>query len=141
MAQSYENHAHRPIATTVGFLFVGIAVVGFVGAVRSGGGSNLAPAFGGLIASVLVLLSISRTYITRLQDRIIKLEMKVRCATLLSPEQQRLLAKLDNKRIAALRFASDEELPQLLERASRESMKPDEIKRAIRNWVPDYDRT
>ncbi len=141
MAQSYENHAHRPIATTVGFLFVGIAVVGFVGAVRSGGGWNLALAFGGLIASVLVLLSISRTYITRLQDRIIKLEMKVRCATLLSPEQQRLLAKLDNKRIAALRFASEEELPELLERASRESMKPDEIKRAIRNWVPDYDRT
>jgi hypothetical protein len=141
VAQSYENHAYRPIATTVGFLFVGIAVVGFVGAVRSGGGSNLALAFGGLIASVLVLLSISRTHITRLQDRIIKLEMKVRCATLLSPEQQRLLAKLDNKRIAALRFASDEELPQLLERASRGSMKPDEIKRAIRNWVPDYDRT
>jgi hypothetical protein len=141
VAQSYENHAYRPIATTVGFLFVAIAVVGFVGAVRSGGGSILALAFGGLIASVLVLLSISRTYITRLQDRIIKLEMNVRCATLLRPEQQRLLAKLDNKRIAALRFASDEELPQLLERASRESMKPDEIKRAIRNWVPDYDRT
>ena len=141
MTQSYANHAHRPVATIVGFFFVVVAVIGFLGAVKSGGGWNLALAIGGLIASVLVLLNISRTYVTRLQDRIIKLEMKVRCATLLTPDQQRLLATLDNKRIAALRFASDAELPQLLERASRESMKPDDIKRAIRTWVPDYDRT
>jgi uncharacterized protein DUF6526 len=39
--------------------------------------------------------------------------------------------------IALIGFA----LPALLERAARESMTPDGIKRAVRNWVPDYDRT
>jgi hypothetical protein len=88
-----------------------------------------------------MLLWISRLYITRLQDRIIKLEMRVRTAALLTPEQQRLLMTLDNKRIAALRFASDGELPALVERAVREKLPPKEIKRAITTWVPDNDRT
>jgi len=84
---------------------------------------------------------ISRTYITRLQDRIIKLEMKVRSATLLTPELQRALDSLSTKQIAALRFASDEELPQLIEKTSRERLAPTDIKKEIRNWVPDLDRT
>jgi hypothetical protein len=45
------------------------------------------------------------------------------------------------KQIAALRFASDAELPALLERAAREQLPPVAIKRAIKNWVPDLDRT
>ena len=42
-------------------------------------------------------------------------------AAFLTPEQQRLFAQLDSKQIAALRFASDAELPALLERAARDS--------------------
>jgi len=41
----------------------------------------------------------------------------------------------------ALRFASDAELPALLERADREQLSSDQIKKAIKNWVPDWDRT
>jgi Family of unknown function (DUF6526) len=67
--------------------------------------------------------------------------MRVRAASLLTPEQQRLLFQCDNKRIAALRFASDAELGALVERASKEQLKPTDIKRAIKNWVADNDRT
>jgi hypothetical protein len=68
--------------------------------------------------------------------------MRVRTASLLTPEQQqRLFGELDNKQIAALRFASDAELSALGERAVREKLPPREIKRAIKNWVPDLDRT
>jgi len=88
-----------------------------------------------------VLLTISRLYTTRLQDRIIRLEMRVRTAALLSPEQQRLLDQLNIKQIAGLRFASDAELPALLERAVREKLPPKEIKRAVKSWTPDLDRT
>ncbi|HXG56126.1 MAG TPA: DUF6526 family protein [Vicinamibacterales bacterium] len=42
---------------------------------------------------------------------------------------------------SALRFASDEELPLLLERASRERLAPSDIKRAVRAWVADHERT
>jgi uncharacterized protein DUF6526 len=94
-----------------------------------------------LCAAVLVLLQISRRYTTRLQDRIIKLEMRVRTASYLTPDQQRLFAQLHNKQIAALRFASDDELPALLERSVREKLPPKEIKRAVKNWTPDLDRT
>jgi len=87
------------------------------------------------------LVLISRTYITRLQDRIIKLEMRVRSASLLTPELQRALFTLNIKQIAALRFASDDELPQLIEQTIRERLAPTDIKKAIRNWVPDLDRT
>jgi hypothetical protein len=84
---------------------------------------------------------ISRLYITRLQDRIIKLEMRVRTAELLTRDQQRALFGLTTKQIAALRFASDQELPALVERAVREHLTPADIKRAVKTWTPDYDRT
>jgi hypothetical protein len=140
--QSYATHRHNPKLTTVGFLFLLLALVGFT--LRwfyIGGRYTMALGLLGLIAATQVLLSISRVYIARLQDRIIKLEMKVRCAPLLTPAQQEAYAQLTKPQIVALRFASDEELPGLLERAVSERLSADQIKRAIRNWRPDWDRT
>ena len=95
----------------------------------------------GLIGAVQILLAISRVYTTKLQDRIIKLEMKVRALSLLTPAQQATLARLTKAQIIALRFASDEELPVLVERADREKLSANQIKQAIGTWVPDWDRT
>ena len=138
--QSYKNHAHRPVLTVIGYVFVAIAAVSFLQHWRATG-DRLSTALLALCAAVIVLLQISRRYTTRLQDRIIKLEMRVRTADMLVPEQQRLFTQLDNKQIAALRFASDAELPALLERAAREKLPPKDIKRAVKNWTPDLDRT
>jgi hypothetical protein len=80
-------------------------------------------------------------YVTRLQDRIILLEMQVRGATLLSPAQRQQLAALAKAQVVALRFASDDELPALLERAVAEDLSPDAIKRAVTQWRPDHLRT
>jgi len=140
--QDYASHRHNPQMTGIGFMFLVIATVGF--ALRwfeIGGRYTMAIGLLGLIASIQVLLLISRTYTTKLQDRIIKLEMKVRGATLLTPAQQAVLARLSKPQIVALRFASDAELPALVEQADREKMTADQIKRAIKNWVPDFDRT
>jgi hypothetical protein len=138
--QSYKNHAHRPVLTGVGFVFAIVALVQFA---RLWSVLGRATSIGllALCAAVLVLLQISRRYTVRLQDRIIKLEMRVRTASFLTPDQQRLLGQLDNKQIAALRFASDAELPALLERAVRDKLPPRDIKRAVKTWVPDLDRT
>ncbi len=137
--QTYKNHVHRPVLTAAGYLFVSIALVGFVSRWRAG--DRLAIGLLELCGAVIVLLLISRRYTTRLQDRIIKLEMRLRTAPLLAPEQQRLFLQLNNKQIAALRFASDLELPALLERAAREQLSPRDIKRAVKTWTPDFDRT
>ncbi len=73
--------------------------------------------------------------------RIILLEMKVRAAELLTPEQEARLAALTRKQIVALRFASDAELGELVDRAAREQMTPDQIKRAVKQWRADLYRT
>src|SRR4051812_4006231 len=142
MSQSYDNHVHRPVATIVGYLFLVIALVAFVSTWRqTGARPSVAIGILGLVGSVGTLLLISRTYITRLQDRIIKLEMRLRTTALLNAEQLRGCGKLSNKQLAALRFASDAELAALVDRAVRENLKPDQIKRSIKTWVPDFDRT
>ena len=141
-SQTYATHVHRPTLTGVGYLCLVIAIVGFtLRWLLIGGRLTMAIGLAGLIGSQIALLLISRNYITRLQDRIIRLEMRLRGANLLTPDQQRQLASLRIKQIVALRFASDVELPALVERAAREQLPPDSIKRAIATWVPDYDRT
>ena len=140
--QSYANHRHNPKLSFIGFLFLLLAIVAFAFRwFNIGGRYAMAVGLLALVASIQVLLSISRIYITKLQDRIIKLEMKVRCATLLTPAQQAAYSQLSKAQIVALRFASDEELAALLERAVRENLDANQIKRAIQNWVPDWDRT
>jgi hypothetical protein len=140
--QDYATHRHNPKLTGIGFLFLLISIVAF--ALRwfaIGGRYTMALGLLGLIASVQVLLSISRLYITKLQDRIIRLEMRVRGMTVLTPAQQVILARLDKPQVVALRFASDAELPELVEQADREKLSGDQIKRGIKNWVPDFERT
>jgi hypothetical protein len=138
--QSYERHAHRPVPTGIAGAFTVLALILLSGALLFGWRTFQLGVFS-LTLAVATLVSISRSYIVRLQDRIILLEMKVRGAELLTPEQQARLATLRPKQIVALRFASDAELPDLLDRAVRENMTPDEIKRAVKTWRPDYLRT
>ena len=141
-SQSYSSHAHRPTLTAVGYLFVLVATVAFVMRwLLIGGRVTMAIGLMGLIGGEISLLLISRSYTTRLQDRIIRLEMRMRTASLLTPEQQRLLTTLRIKQLVALRFASDAEIPVLLDRTAREHLPPDEIKKAIKTWVADHDRT
>lgn len=140
--QTYETHRHNPKLTGIGFFCLLVAIVGF--ALRwFGFDRRLTMGLGllGLIATDLVLLLISRAYTTKLQDRIIKLEMKVRCAGLLTPAQQSILGRLSDPHVIALRFASDAELPALVESVERENLTPDQVKRAIKDWVADWHRT
>jgi hypothetical protein len=140
--QTYATHRHQPRLTGAGFLLVLTSIAALT--LRwfdIGGRAMFAAGLAALIGAIVVLLLISRLFITRLQDRIIKLEMRVRGAQLLSPQQQAALSRLSRPQIVALRFASDAELPALLERAEREHLTADQIKRAIKNWVADLDRT
>jgi hypothetical protein len=138
--QSAASHAHHPVPTYVASLLWLFAVVAFVGSIALDWDARDA-AFGWLLASMLVVISIGRVYTTKLQDRIIMLEMKVRCAEVLPAGEDAKLARLGPKQIAALRFASDHELGALLERAVAEQLAPEGIKKAITSWRPDHYRT
>jgi hypothetical protein len=138
--QSFQSHAHHPRATYVAILFWLIALVLFIGQVFfDWNTANWTIA--AILLTLAPLVAISRSYIVRLQDRIIMLEMKVRAAELLNAGQDALLARLSPKQIAALRFASDEEFGALLERAARDNLSPKDIKASIRTWRPDPYRT
>ncbi|MEO8256175.1 MAG: DUF6526 family protein [Acidobacteriota bacterium] len=140
--QTYANHRHNPAMTGIGFILVVVSIVAFALQWFGIGGPPLfAAGLAALIGAVIVLLLISRNYTTALQDRIIRLEMRIRGAQVLSPQHQAALSRLSKPQIVALRFASDAELPALLERAERERLTADQIKRAIKDWVPDLDRT
>lgn len=79
-------------------------------------------------------------YALTLQNRIVVLEMRLRYHVLTGERLELLEERLSFGQIAALRFAPDEELPALLQRALKEGLSPDEIKKAIRNWLPDHNR-
>jgi hypothetical protein len=138
--QSFKNHTHRPTHTAVAALFALLALIFMVRTMFFGRDMRDWAILSAILA-VIVLVSISRVYTVRLQDRIIMLEVKVRAAELLNAGQDAQLAKLSSKQIAALRFASDEEFGALLDRAARENLSPKDIKAAIRNWRPDFYRT
>ena len=138
--QSFASHTHQPVLTYAATALAAAALVLLAGASRFGW-PTFYPAMFSLTFAVFVLISISRSYIIRLQDRIILLEMKVRCAELLPAGDEARLAQLSPKQIVALRFASDAELGDLLERAVRERMSPAGIKAAIREWRMDPHRT
>jgi hypothetical protein len=137
--QTYQNHRHRPLLSNVAGLF---ALVGFVIVVIS---LVRAPSLAGvgdlcLAVTALLLVAISRIYVVRLQDRVIRLEMRLRLARLL-PQRPADIERLPVRQLVALRFASDTELPALVDRAVAEKLTPDQIKQAIRDWQPDYQRT
>jgi hypothetical protein len=140
--QTYANHRHQPRLNGLGFLLNLIAIVAF--AIRGygiGGHVTMGIGLAGVTGAIFTLLVMARLYVTRLQDRIIKLEMRVPSAEVLSPLQRTSLGQLSNSQVIALRFASDQELPGLIERAQRENLSGDQIKRAITTWLPDWDRT
>lgn len=81
----------------------------------------------------------ARAMALRAQDRIIRLEERMRLERLLPPDLRGRLAELRTSQLIALRFASDDEVPDLVRRAlTGELQRQGDIKRAIRDWRPDY---
>ena len=139
-SQSAANHAHHPVPTYAATVLWVLAMTLIGGSMWFGWDLRDAGVLA-LALTVLPLIAMSRWYIVKLQDRVIQLEMQVRCARVLPAGQDELLAQLSPKQVVALRFASDDELGDLLQRAVREQMTPAAMKQAIKQWRPDYMRT
>jgi len=91
------------------------------------------------IAGAAAILTI-RTYAVKVQDRVIRLEERLRLSQLVSEPWRSRIPDLTEKQLIALRFASDAEVPALVEKVLAGTMLPRDIKQAIGSWRPDYFR-
>jgi Family of unknown function (DUF6526) len=89
---------------------------------------------------LFVLAGSARHFALRAQDRIIRLEERLRLAALLPATDRAHIDELSIKQLIALRFASDAELPALAHKTLTERLEPKAIKQLITTWRSDYDR-
>jgi hypothetical protein len=139
--QNYKNHArfHPPFHFFLAPIMLINVIVTIVVLVRHWPQHIALHAWIVLIAFALFLLTgFARGYALKVQDRVIRLEENLRYQRLLPPDLAASAQSLAIKQIVALRFASDAELPALLQRALIENLPPKIIKQSITNWRADY---
>jgi hypothetical protein len=139
-AQNFENHGR--FDPPFHFFMVPVAVITtiaiIVRAVRTPNAWTIWDVVVALAATVAVFKI--RLYALRVQDRVIRLEERVRMTAVLPTALRARMGELTDAQYIGLRFASDEELPGLVQRALDEKLDRKAIKQAVKNWRPDYSR-
>ena len=141
--QNYNNHIRFYIPHH--FVFYPVIIVMLSGAIYyavSEEHNRLLWTFISVLIVVIGWLSymMRQHYALTLQNRIIRLEMRYRYFLLTKKKFEPLEEILTESQIFALRFASDEELPLLVEKAVSENLSANTIKKNIVNWLPDNER-
>ena len=143
--QNFQNHAMVPKAfiTSTGVIFVGIVctVVGLFRVTTTAGACLIGT--GALLvgAGAIMCFVVTRGFATKLQDRIIRLEMRLRLERILPSDLQAVITSLTIPQLVGLRFASDAELPGLVrEVISKKIEDRKAIKQMVKDWQGDYDR-
>ncbi|MDB5257558.1 MAG: hypothetical protein JWM14_2253 [Chitinophagaceae bacterium] len=142
--QNYKHHVRY--YTTHHFIFypvvlAGASVCGYFALMTESRHRLIWMAITGTLLVIAWLSYILRQhYALNNQNRIVRLEMRFRYYVLTQKRFELLESQLSFGQIAALRFACDEELPDLIQRTLKENLSPDDIKKSIRVWLPDHMR-
>lgn len=138
--QNYKNHvryypAHHFIFYPVALIGMGVCVTYYF----KYPGLHSVWIILAVLFTIIAWLSfmMRQHYALIIQNRVVRMEMRFRYYVLTQQRLEPLEAKLGFGRLAALRFASDEELPGLITRAIAENLSADDIKRSIKSWVAD----
>ena len=140
--QNYERHSRY----VKGFHFVlaGLLIIGVISSLVniwiqvSTTDRRLEPILIALLFICgLFLFWYTRRFPVRAQDRIIRAEENLRYFILTGNQ---LDSRITMAQIIALRFAPDDEFVQLADRAANEQLRPEEIKKAIKQWKADHHR-
>jgi hypothetical protein len=86
---------------------------------------------------LIVILFKARIYALKVQDRVIRLEERLRLQAVLPGPLQPRIGDLSMDQLIGLRFASDAEVPGLVEKALGGNWNRKQIKEAVQNWRAD----
>ncbi|HEV2465112.1 MAG TPA: DUF6526 family protein [Acidobacteriaceae bacterium] len=138
--QSYSNHTrwHPIFHFVIGPIFMLNVIFAIVLLVRRPGWIT---AWALVVSIALLMLTfLVRINPLRAQDRIIRLEERVRLTALLPDPLRARISELTEDQLIGLRFASDKELPALVQRALTEKLNRKQIKQAVTEWRADLFR-
>ena len=138
--QNFENHTRQVPIFVAGMLVLMVNLVGRLYFLRYG--TTYASIMGVLVALVLIPLFVTaRQSTTMVQDRVIRLEMRLRLASLLPADLQGRIQDLTVDQLVSLRFASDAELPGLTRKVLDDKITDRKtIKKLVKDWQADYMR-
>ena len=138
--QSFANHVRFDppfhfFLAPIGLAAIALSLVLLVR--QPGMGSVL-----GVLLSVgfFMIAAKARGYALKTQDRVIRLEERLRLSMLLPETARSRITEFSEPQLIALRFASDAELPALAMRTLNEGLTKKQIKTSIQNWRADYFR-
>jgi hypothetical protein len=138
--QTFENH--RKTVPVFHFFATPIFLINFLWSLfrLKRLGISFEGIFGVILAAALVVLVFeARLFALAVQDRVIRLEERLRYAQVLPADLQARTGALTINQIVAMRFASDAELPALVRKVLDEKlMERKAIKQLINNWKADY---
>ena len=141
MPQTLDNHGKMviPFHVVAGLLGLFYFIWSLVGLVRSpsvdtGAGAALGVAF-------MLVFFYARVFATQNQDRVIRLEERLRMHALLPEDLRGRIDDFTTNQLVALRFASDGELPDLARKVMDDGIDDRKaIKQMIQHWRADYQR-
>jgi hypothetical protein len=94
-----------------------------------------------LAVALILLFFLARVMAVTVQDRVIRLEMRLRMREVLPPDLQSRIKEFSVKQLVALRFAGDDELPALARRVLDEKLEDQKaIKQMVKKWQGDDQR-
>ena len=143
--QSFDNHVVFPKTLFMAALPILVgSIMAVVGLFKVGTTTGICLIGTGVLVNGLATifgLGVARNYATTLQNRIIRTEMHLRLEEILPDDLQADARTLSMSQLIALRFAPDEEMPELVRKVVTENIqdrKP--IKQMVKKWQGDYDR-
>ena len=137
-SQSYANHTQRqPLYLAVYAIFAADLVWTIRAAIQAPSWTTI---LGVLTALALIVLAFyARIFALTVQDRLIRLEMRLRLRELLPAALHSRITEFSKGQLVAMRFASDAELPAIAEQVLRDKIEDRKvIKQMIKDWQADF---
>jgi len=135
--QNLKNHGriHVPFHVVTFFVLIANLVFAIAHDVRHFGIWNSWV----IVLSVVVFIPffLIRIYPLKVQDRVIRLEERLRLQALAPAEWHAQIYRLTEEQLIGLRFAADDEVVELAKKALEENLNRKQIKERIRSWRPD----